>query len=96
MSPERISRALQSPGGGQLVTNVGFVFGMILGGLYVVFVEILPHVGFMLGECDCEGLHEVGVPWGVVAMVGLLVAPKVLGADRVVSFFDRILPGGKK
>jgi hypothetical protein len=91
--PERISTALSSPKAGGLFVNVAFLFGVLVAGVYVIGVEVLPALGFTLGECECEELVDRGVPWGLVFVVGLLVAPKMLGADRASNLLGRLLPG---
>lgn len=91
-----LRRALGHPTTSRVVENVTFAIGVLLGAGYVVLVEILPDTCYALSKCANAPTHPA-FPWGMFAILALLVAPKTLGrvtAGKVWTLFAGRVGGG--
>ncbi len=86
-----VGRTLGTVRGSRALENAAFALAVLLGTAYVIFVEILPAIGWRLGEAD----HVHNFPWGLFAILTLLVAPKTVGRATAGKVWDRVASRGR-
>lgn len=87
--PERESTSLRAAHtSGEWVKTGAALIGVLVLSSYGLG-EALVSVGWSLGDCPSPD----GIPWGQLIVGGILIAPKLLGADRASNLLGRMLPG---
>lgn len=69
--------------GHRSIENALAVGGAVIGAGYVVTAEILPPL-------HCAMPIHAGLPWGVVIIVGILVAPKTVGRATTGRIWESV------